>query len=649
VQFRVLWRWHETIQGRFTWDDLDTLFDSAGRHGLKVILKPMLENAPDWVFDELGGTRIGFHGVPLTRFAMNSAYYVGGYMPCFDNPAVADAAQAFVRQLVTRYRDHPALWWYDAWNEPRSRPMAQCQCEHSITSYRSWLSQQFGDVHALNRALHKAWTNYQGVIPPASNNDIVEAHLWRSWAAWAVSEHVGLAGRTIRSADPAARVAVHVGSCSIVQDPACDSSDDLLNAVHCDRYGGSLSITHAPTTPIEHAQAEYTSSWLRRVDRDYWCHEFYPNGWGWPRPPDTRRLAQHLWMAIAGGCSALTFWEYRSVREGIRSNGFGLREIDGSQTERGAECDRIAGVVADHSPALAAASRPPSSLALLHSRDTDLAMRLLAMRTGLGDLDNVEPSVDYAYKQALRAAHTGYLVNGIAPDWIVPGDDLSRYRLIHVTCAEMISEATAHDLRAYVRAGGMLVVEYPFACRDEKTWITPVRPHHNLADLLGCSEGVRVVVDADRSDAATFDNGAVVRPRHWRVELLPGGARPIARWQDGAVAATMHSFGEGRVCTLGASAALSFDDRWDDPALDIFHWLLKQAGLPTSEDHQVWTYRRVGGDRELRFVFNVGDTTKSVTLPERANETWYANGATTERGGVVNLEPAGTLVAASPI
>src|SRR5438045_1556077 len=61
VQYRPQWRWHERVRGQCVWDDLDRLFDLAQTQKLRVVLKPMLETAPEWVFTELAGTRIGFH------------------------------------------------------------------------------------------------------------------------------------------------------------------------------------------------------------------------------------------------------------------------------------------------------------------------------------------------------------------------------------------------------------------------------------------------------------------------------------------------------------------------------------------------------------------------------------------------------------
>jgi len=109
---------------------------------LQVSLKPQLETAPDWVFTELGGEKIGFYGIPIRPFALG-ACYVGGWWPCFDNPHVVSAASGFVTKLVQRYHRHPALWMYDCWNEPMSRPMGQCQCSHSTESYRRWLKQRY--------------------------------------------------------------------------------------------------------------------------------------------------------------------------------------------------------------------------------------------------------------------------------------------------------------------------------------------------------------------------------------------------------------------------------------------------------------------------------------------------------------------------
>ena len=652
VQFRALWRWYETRRGEFVWDDLDRIFDLAEQYGLRVVLKPMLENAPDYVFTAIDGTRIGFHGIPMTRYAMNSAYYAGGFMPCFDNPTVLAAAAVFLRLLAARYAEHPALWFYDAWNEPRSRPLAQCHCEHSVALFRDWLRTRFGPIEALNETLHKRWASYDGVIPPASNNDIVEMFFWRQWAAHAISEQVRFVVETIRGVDCKTPIAVHAGGCDVLRDPACDACDDMLNAQHTQRYGFSLNVSHWPNTPTQHHEAEYQASWLRRVDPWYWCHELYPNSADWCRSTLPTTLGRHVWMALAGGCSGLTFWEYRSVRMGIRSNGFGMREIDGSPTPRSRICDEIASALRANGTRLAQTQRIPARVGMLFSKETDLLLRLTKMRSWMGDLEHQTPDVDCWYKPSLRGAHVLYQANGEAVDFVLARDDLSSKRVLHVTCTEMIDADTADWLREFVRNGGVLVAEFPFACRDEITWIHPQRPGHELHELLGCRELTREETRLSPPDIAEFACGHRIVAKGWRIVLEPCGGDTIATWDDGAVAAVRNTYGAGVVYALGVNVSMSFANCWDDPGADVVRWLLRDAGLAAGErvpERQVWVRRRRGPDFEIWFVFNVSDSSKRIRLPAAPVAEWHRIASERVAEDVYELASGATLVVEMPI
>ena len=135
-----------------------------------------------------------------------------------------------------------------------------------MASYRRWLAGQYGSIEALNAALGKAWTAYESVQPPATHADYTEMFLWRKWAAWAVAGHVRLVADAIRGAAPDARVMMHIGASSVVQDPACDTSDDLLNAAAVDRYGTSMPIDHHPEAPLSHGFLDFQLDWIHRID-----------------------------------------------------------------------------------------------------------------------------------------------------------------------------------------------------------------------------------------------------------------------------------------------------------------------------------------------------------------------------------------------
>lgn len=647
VQFRPQWRWHERVRGVRNWDDLDRLFQLAGERRLRVVLKPMLETAPDWVFTDLGGSRVGFHGVPLSPFA-SGAYYVGGWWPCFDNPAVVAAASAFVRELVGRYKDHPALWFYDAWNEPVSRPLGECNCVHSKASYREWLRREYGAVEELNDRYGKAWTSFETIEPPPSGGDYLEMFLWRKWAGQAVAEQVRFVADAVRSVDADAHIMVHVGMSLIKQDPVCATSDDFLNrAAGVDRYGTSFWVPLHPKSPLDHAAAELQSSWLRRVDPSYWCHEFYPNHGNWCVPPDKRTLRRLVWAAIAGGAAGFTFWQYRSERVGCETNGFGLMNIDGTATDRSEVADSIAAALKTHGGRLAASRRVPSGVALLYSHDSDMVSRIQTL-PGSYDLSHEFGGGDYPYKNAITAAHGLYHLLGLEPDWVVPGDDLGACKLLHVAGAEMIDAKTAAWLEAFVENGGKLLVEFPFACRDGRTWVAPWRPAHGLERLLGCSEGERLV--ASPTDAFVLDGlGQALPAGVWRVALEASGtATVIGKWRDGETAAVQNAYGEGQVITLGGGLSLGFGDDWDSPAFAALQWLLRRLDVtppPWAGTGLVVNLRR-GVDVDYHFVLNLSGGERELALPFASAQTIDSEAAAL-CGSKLTLGPGGSWVGES--
>jgi len=647
VQFRPQWRWHETIRGVYKWNDLDRLFELAGKNGLCVVLKPMLETAPDWVFRDLGGSRVGFHGIPISPFA-HGAYYVGGWWPCFDNPEVVAAASDFVKELSARYKAHPALWFYDAWNEPVSRPIGQCTCIHSKASYREWLKRLYGSIEKLNDTYGKSWTSFETVEPPTSGADYLELFLWRKWAGYAVSQQVRFVAKALRETDPTAHILVHVGGSLIRQDPICSTSDDFQNrAAGVDRYGTSFWIPLHPRSPSDHAAPELQSSWLRRVDPNYWCHEFYPNHANWCLPPDKGTLRRLIWSAIAGGAAGFTFWQYRSERVGCETNGYGLVNIDGSQTERGEVADSIASALKENGGHLAASKRVSSGVALLYSHDSDMISRIQKFPSGIESIEQEQETRDYPYKRAVSAAHTLYHFLGLDPEWVIPGDSLDDVALLHITGAEMIDTKTAEWLKAFVQKGGKLIVELPFACRDERTWITSETPSNGLDELLGFIERDRVV--ASKEDSFSL-NGVVLPAGDWCIALETCGAgKVLSKWSDGRTAVVKSSYGKGVAISMGGSLALGFSDTWDAPAFKALGKLVESLDIPLPG----WTgsglvvNKRAGETEDYHFVFNYSDKSLSAILPLESAKTMDAQGFT-DSNGTISLASGGLWIGRTP-
>ena len=664
IQVRPQWRCHERIKGEYDFSELIRLLDEAQRNNLRVIVKPQLENAPDWVFTELGGTRIGFNGQPLPPIA-HAAFYVGGWWPCFDNPAVAERASVFTENLARSVKDHPALWFFNAWNEPRSRPLGQCQCPHSRQSYRDYLKKRFGTIEALNSAYGKAWTSFETVFPPHSHSDYVEMFLWRQWAGEAVAQQVEISASAIRRGAPGKFVMCHVGQSSYNQDPACDTSNDLLNSAKVDWYGCSFPIEILPKNDIEYHQPLAQSAWLRRVDGNYWCQEFYTNYASYHREADPEYIEQAIWMALASGCRGLTFWQYRSERFGEESNGWGMRNMDGSPTPRSERCDRIAGELKKWGADFAKTNPVPRKIAVMFDIANDLLMRIQAMSGPLAGVAAIPENCNYSYKQSVRGAVFHLRKAGHSVDFVTPGQDLSGYDLVVAGTWEMVPENAVASLKKYVADGGTLLIEYPFACRDEKTWCALKRPASQLDELTGCFEAHRISLPRTagglgselpgncvipnnpetRGELAGFsyDDGSVDLATYCKVELTPTTGSVLAHWKNGTAAVVRNSYGKGTVFTCGGNTAIATAEHGFFTGLPVLYKkALECAGLKV-DTSDVWSVERASGEHLYRFLFQMGKEPFSMEVPAGFEVVYTSAGANSD-GKNIQFAPHATVV-----
>lgn len=599
VQFRPQWRQHERIRGKYEWDQLDRLFELAQKYELKVVLQVMHETAPDWVYTELHGHRIGFDGVPLEPNS-TSAFYVGGWLPCFDNPEVAKAAYEFSYQLADRYKDHPALWFFSAWNEPRSRPAGECRCPHSIQSYRDYLKERYGTIEALNEAYGKAWTSFDTIFPAATYSDYTELYLWRQWAEHSVANRIKISYDGLKAAAPDKAVMTHVGVSSVMQDPVSDTSNDILNASMVDFYGCSFITTLCPKDLNDLSRPLYQCAWMRCVDKNYWVWEFYANNGRWCKTAKPEWMEQMLLMALAGGCKGITHWQYRSERYGEETNGWGMRNVDGSSTPRSDVCDRISHFAATLGREFSDMETEKGKVALLYHRNNYLLSRIEIIC--LAKISELWMEYDFAARVGLMNAFSMYQCLGNSPDFVTENDDFSGYNVLHLSSVEMMDNALANRLREFCRNGGTLIISYPFASHDYRTWVTPDRPSCGLQELTGCREGLRQIIEDDDDPCVTFGD-LTVRSGKWMTELIPDGGTVLANWNHFPGAAIVeHSYGKGKVITCGVSLELGWNNSPDDSNLKLLGTFLKQAGLPVAENPMIWQIQR----GNYRFVFNPG-------------------------------------------
>lgn len=640
IQFRPQWRCCERIRGQFDWSELDKLMDMAKKKNMRAIIKPMLETAPDWVFSELNGSRVGFNNLKLEPIS-HAAFYVGGWWPCFDNQEVAKAAFEFTYELAKRYANHSALWFFNAWNEPRSRPLGQCCCPDSKKSYREFLQKRFGSIENLNQFYGKAWSTFETVNPPHSHSDYAEMHLWRQWAGESVANQVKIAVKALRAGAPDAKIMCHVGCSTIIQDPICDTSDDMLNAKEVDWYGCSFPVELHPKNLNEETDPLLQTAWMRRVDSNYWIHEFYTNYANWCKEVSPEKLAQLIYMGVANGAKGVTFWQYRSERFGEESNGWGMREMNGKSTARSNVCDEVAKVLAKLGSDFAKSNTTSSEVAILFDRNNDLLMKLQSISTSLNNVQGIEANTNYPAKNALKNMYSILTLNGVNPDIVLIGDELKKYKLLVVNCLELVDIAGAKWLSEYVQNGGTLFIEYPFACRDQNTWVSLERPNSNLDKLIGCREIRREAIN--NAEEIVFEDGKVAKCKNWVVDLELTTGKVFASYRNHAgIAGVINHYGAGKVITTGGNLSLGWEMCKESPNVEIYKKILHIANVKTDLGNS-WRVKRESDNFTYEFIFNA-QSDESITLPTADSEVVFATGNISRVDGQLLIPHYGTLI-----
>ena len=58
MQIRINWRWNERRENEYDFSDVDRLMELTEKHNRKVIIKFLLECAPQYIFDKYEGEKI---------------------------------------------------------------------------------------------------------------------------------------------------------------------------------------------------------------------------------------------------------------------------------------------------------------------------------------------------------------------------------------------------------------------------------------------------------------------------------------------------------------------------------------------------------------------------------------------------------------
>lgn len=616
-QIRAQWRWNEPSEGNYRFDDIDRLFELAQKYKRYLIFKFMLENAPQYVFDKYNAERRGFDGRPI-RAGSNGSFYVGGWMPCFENPGVRESATRFIEECVKRYKDCPELILWNAWNEPRSRPVDDCTCGHSMREYRNWLKSEYKTIEYFNDFFGVSEESFETIPVPGMPQGYWDFFLFRKWRSTAVlQERVKWVYDTIRKLDNTHPIMSHVGGSSYIQDTFLDNSDDFSVAKSVDFYGTSYPVANNLKTHKDEVLCGLIPDFLRHIDKDFFVHELYPDWGDWTEPVCVEDLRYKIWTIISRAAKGIVFWQYRAERLGNENNVAGLVNMDGRFNARSDEAGYIGRLIEKNQKLFQMISVERADVAILYDFDSALISQVEDVSPHLWDFSTRENAI-YNFSHTHRGIYELFFDMSIPVDYLDTRDlrTLNDYKVLYLPYLTMVKPDIAVNLEEFVEKGGVLLIDEGFGLRQQNTWLYPSSPDRSLQSLVPARWIDRVRCDG--SEKIILSNGEVSVLPMQTVYQASGGS-VLACYSNGQPAIQEFTLGKGRVVLFGSSIGYSYAKLNERAWVE---WLVKylddvKVRRNPCDDIERGIYSRelAAGSEKVIIIFNRSKNEQIVDFP----------------------------------
>jgi beta-galactosidase len=318
---------------------------------------------------------------------------------------------------------------------------------------------------------------------------------------------------------------------------------------------------------------------------------------------DKGEVRAMAWHGIGHGADAVSYWQWRSALNGQEQYHGTVLGADGTPVPVYSEVARLGREFARASSVLAGTS-VISEVAILHSYDSRWAIQWQKHNVHYDPVAEI-----ISFYRPLRAI-------GQSVDIVSPTAPLSGYKLVVAPGLNLLSDAVAYHLIAYVRDGGHLVLGQRTGMKDDDNGLQLQRQPGPLVDLLGS----RVEQYYALADPVPVEGRWGLGESKLWAELLSAREKDVeilARygksngWLDGQPAAITRKVGKGRITYIGVwldDGGMEAAARWMTEVSSV-----KRALGPVPDGVEV--YPRYGPGKVVYILVNFAQAEQTVSLP----------------------------------
>lgn len=595
------WSTMEPSEGHYDFAWLDRAIALAAKHHIAVVLGTPTAAPPAWLTTKYPQTlRVSEDG--------QRAEHGNRQQFSFTDPLYRKFAHDIAEQMAMHFGHNPDVvgWQLDnEYAEPDFGPSAQQQ-------FHQWLERKYGTIANLNQKWATAyWSqtydNFDEIPVRASGENPALLLEWKrfvsdTWKSYSINQisairpHIDprqfITTNTMGWFDGFNEYTVH----SVLDIAAWD---DYIDSDHYDYLANGA--THDLTRGYK--------------NKDFWVMETEPAFVNWRRtntPLEKGQVRDMAWQAIGHGANTVEYWQWRSAPNGQEEYHGTLVGADGTPVPVYYEVQQVGKEFAQAGAEIAGTT-PHSEVALVNDYDSRWAIDFQRHSAGFEPVREME-----AFYDPLRTQTQ-------AVDVVSVDTPLEGYKLVELPALNVMSQATADRLMAYVRQGGHLLLGPRTGMKNEFNGLWPEREPGPLVDFLGGRVDQFYALDSnvpvESAMGASLGDGTAniwaeqlqVASPETKVLMTYGKSNG---WLDGQPAVITRQVGKGRITYVGA---------WLDAATmsRLTAAMLQEAGVQPilkGVPDGVEVCRRSGNGREILILINHNTVPEHIALPSPMRE-----------------------------
>ncbi|WP_329130996.1 beta-galactosidase [Streptomyces sp. NBC_00670] len=608
-----------------TWDFgwLDEVMDLLHAGGIGVDLATATASPPPWL------TTAHPEILPVT--ANGETLWPGArqhWRPT--SPVFRTHALRLVRELATRYADHPALVAWHVNNELGCHNVYDYS-DDAARAFRDWLRARYTTLDTLNHAWGTAfwsqrYSDWDQILPPrlaASHPNPTQQLDFKRFSSDALKDHLRAERDLLRELTPG--VPVTTNFMVMGGTKGMDYADwaEEVDFVSNDHY-----VVPGPQDRDELSFAANLTSGIAG-GRPWFLMEHSTSAVNWQPVNLAKRpgeMARDALTHVAHGADAVCFFQWRQSAAGAEKYHSAMVPHAGADSDLFRSVTELGAVLRTLAP-VAGSEREPARVGILYDWDSWWASEQDSHPTSL--LDYHQEALDW---------YSALLALGVRADLVTTRADLGRYGVLIAPVLHVVPAGLAKELTRYAEQGGHLVTTYFSGVVDENDHVWLGGYPGALRELLGIR--VEEFGPLLAGEVVELDDGMSGTLWTDRIDVTGPGTEVLVRYRTGEQAGRP---AVTRRVTGGGSAAYVSTRLGVEGLAGLLPRLLEPAGvgseLPEGVRGRVELVVRRGDGG--RFLFLVNRTEGTVSVPGVAGEVLLGSA---DGEGAVALGPRGVAV-----